>query len=373
MEKKQHTSIEDIVLLNRIFTGGSKAAAGFLLQGMTTQEMLDRIERENWLGKGATLSETRKIFEADREIAACQEMKIRFLPLTSPEYPNMLRHISDPPLLLYMKGSLELRDANSFAIVGSRNATFYGISQARKFASELAASGFTIVSGLALGIDRAAHEGALQTSGGRTVAVLGCGIDRIYPLKNRDLYERIPDKGVILSEYALGAQPLAHHFPSRNRIISGLSLGTLVVEAHTRSGSLITASKALEQGREVFALPGRADQLTSRGAHALIKQGAILADSAEDVLQTIVSGFSLSEEFQPNVGAEPIACGSESLNDMESDDLIRKALLEGSETFEEVLAVTGLNPGRLLSELVMREIKGEIRKNQQGKYSLNPT
>ncbi|MBI2885038.1 MAG: DNA-protecting protein DprA [Candidatus Omnitrophica bacterium] len=201
-------------------------------------------------------------------------------------YPQPLREIHDPPLALYLRGALQEADQAAVAIVGSRHASPYGLMMAERLAVDLAERGITVVSGLARGIDAAAHRGALK-AGGRTLAVLGCGLAQVYPPEHEALAGQVAAAGALLSEYAMGAPPLAEHFPRRNRLISGLALGVVVVEAAGRSGALITADCALEQGREVFAVPGRADALTSEGTHRLLKQGAKLVTNVEDILEEL--------------------------------------------------------------------------------------
>lgn len=210
----------------------------------------------------------------------------RILTIADAEYPQSLLNTIDPPLLLYAKGRIELLNASAFAIVGSRNATAQGKRNAEEFARTLSDSSLCIVSGLAQGIDTAAHLGGLQGTGS-SIAVVGTGLDKVYPASNRNLAHRLADEGLLISEFPLGTPPLASNFPRRNRIISGLSLGCLVVEASVQSGSLITARMALEQGREVFAIPGSIHSPQSRGCHALIKQGAKLVESASDILEEI--------------------------------------------------------------------------------------
>jgi len=210
----------------------------------------------------------------------------RVLTLADAAYPRLLLEIPDPPLLLYAKGRLELLDQPALAIVGSRNASAQGALHARQFAQTLSAAGLTIVSGLALGIDTAAHEGALLTAGGgSTIAVTGTGPDIVYPARNHALAHRIAEHGCILSEYALGTPALPANFPRRNRIISGLARGTLVVEAAAQSGSLITARLAAEQGRDVYAIPGSIQSPLARGCHELIRQGAKLVETPKDILE----------------------------------------------------------------------------------------
>lgn len=209
--------------------------------------------------------------------------------LGDPLYPASLLEAPDPPLLLYAQGRAELLQADAIAIVGSRNPTPQGLANARAFGAALSEAGFSIVSGLALGIDGAAHEGGLQGPGA-TIAVVGTGLDRVYPRRHLDLARRIAHDGLMLSEFALGTPPLNHHFPQRNRLIAGLSKGTLVVEAALQSGSLITARLASEAGREVFAIPGSIHSPQARGCHWLLKQGAKLVDSAQDVFDELRPG-----------------------------------------------------------------------------------
>ena len=202
------------------------------------------------------------------------------------DYPAALRVIPDPPLYLWMRGDIGRADDMAVAIVGTRGPTEYGRGMATKFASDLARRGLTIVSGLARGIDTAAHKGALG-AGGRTLACCGCGLDIVYPRENRALMDEISENGACISEFAPTVHPEPWHFPARNRIISGLSIGTLVVEAAARSGALGTADRSMEQGREVFAIPGNVLKAQSRGPHGLIKQGAALVENIEDMLEIL--------------------------------------------------------------------------------------
>lgn len=207
----------------------------------------------------------------------------RIITMEEPQYPAHLAEIYDPPLVLFTRGELLEQDEHSVAIVGTRKASPYGLRMAEQLARELAARGITIVSGLANGIDAAAHRGAMD-AGGRTIAVLGCGVDIVYPEENADLMYRITRHGCVLSQFPMGTKPSKGLFPYRNRIISGLCLGTCIVEAPPRSGALITARQAAEQGREVFAVPGQVGYENSRGPHALLREGAKLVESAEDIL-----------------------------------------------------------------------------------------
>jgi DNA processing protein len=224
--------------------------------------------------------------QIDKTIEWAQQPDNRVLTLADADYPKSLLDIPDPPLILYVKGRLELLSHPSLAVVGSRNATAQGISNAEKFSEALSQAGLTISSGLALGIDTAAHQGGLRGSGS-TIAVIGTGADIVYPARNRGLAHQIAAEGCIISEYPLGMPAIAANFPRRNRIISGLARGVLVVEAAAQSGSLITARLAGEQGRDVFAIPGSIHSPLSKGCHQLIRQGAKLVESAQDVLEEL--------------------------------------------------------------------------------------
>jgi DNA processing protein len=289
----------------------------------------------------------------------------RILPLGDSAYPQSLLNTEDPPLLLYAMGTPQVWESNGLnaanhaclAVVGSRNPTPQGLANARQFSQALAAGGLTIVSGLALGVDGAAHEGALDGASLdqiATIAVVGTGLDRVYPKQHRVLAHRIAQRGVILSEYALGTPPLAAHFPQRNRIISGLSRGTLVVEAALQSGSLITARIATEQGRDVFAIPGSIHATQSRGCHALIKQGAKLVESAQDVL----------EEFGIDIThAETV---------LSADDTPETALLQalGFEpcSLDALQARTGLDTPALQAQLMALELEGHAARLPGGLF-----
>ncbi|MBT8338998.1 MAG: DNA-protecting protein DprA [Desulfatitalea sp.] len=227
---------------------------------------------------------------ATTEIERAHRQGFEILTLESPVYPDLLKHIPDPPPVLYTYGSLTPL-ACPIAVVGSRRATGYGRNTTQRLCAQLAERGAVVVSGMARGIDTAAHMGALN-GGGRTVAVLGSGLDQVYPAENLKLFHQIADNGCVITEFALDARPEAHHFPMRNRIISGMSLGTVVVEAARKSGSLITARLAAEQNREVFAVPGSVDAANAKGTHDLIKQGAKLVECADDVLEEITPQLS---------------------------------------------------------------------------------
>ena len=236
----------------------------------------------------------------EKYLEMLQQKKIKYLTINDNSYPFILKNIYLPPPVLYYYGKIEeVPFEHSIALVGSRNASYYGLKMSEKIAFELASLGITVVSGMARGVDSMAHVGALK-GGGKTVAVLGNGIDIIYPKENSKLYKEIMENGLVLSEYPPEVQPMPYNFPRRNRIISGLSIGIVVVEATAKSGSLITAKDALEQGREVYALPGNVNNKNSTGTNLLIKDGAKLVTSCKDILDDVFPMFSSKkEELEP--------------------------------------------------------------------------
>lgn len=276
------------------------------------------------------------------------------ITLADPRYPVCLLQTADPPLLLHVQGRQDaLSHPKKLAVVGSRNPTPQGETNARQFARSLAESGLCVVSGLALGVDGAAHTGALE-GGGLTLAVVGTGLDTVYPQRHAALARRIAASGALISEYLLGTPPLAANFPQRNRIIAGLSQGTLVVEAAVRSGSLITARLAAEQGREVFAIPGSIHAPQSRGCHALIRQGAKLVESAQDILEDL----HLSEPSQQN---------HEAALPTDEDGLLR-AMGFDPIGLDALQARTGLDTAALQARLLELELDGQIGRLQGGLF-----
>ncbi len=224
-----------------------------------------------------------EVVDVEAQERAMTQRGVTLLTMEDPKYPLRLAEIYDPPLVLFVHGELREEDQNCVAVVGTRRATPYGLRMAEKFGREMGARGVTVVSGLALGVDAAAHRGAID-AGGRTIAVLGCGVDVVYPPQNADLMQEITKHGCVVSQFPMGMKPSAGHFPYRNRIISGMTMGTLVVEAPLSSGALITARQAAEQGREVFAVPGQVGVTNSQGPHLLIREGAKLVETVEDIL-----------------------------------------------------------------------------------------
>lgn len=286
----------------------------------------------------------------------CREQGIDIMALGRPDYPRLLREVCDPPGVLFVRGEFRGQDSLAVAMVGSRHATQYGLATAERLAASLARAGLTIVSGLARGIDAAAHKGALA-AGGRTVAVLGSGLLNIYPPEHQKLADEVVFSGALVSESLPRAAPVGGVFPQRNRLISGLSLGVIVVEATLKSGSLITARHAMEQGREVFAVPGRVDSRTSHGCHRLIRDGAKLVETVDDVL----------EELGPLVEAVPNSSGQSVHHPAELllNELEQKVLAcigSSPTTIDEVVVTSGLPTARVLSTLSVLEMRRLIRR-----------
>ena len=305
----------------------------------------------------------------ERDLAWLDRSGNHLLHPRSPEWSALFRELDDAPTMLYVRGDCRVFHLPPLAIVGSRNPTRGGIANAYQFARHLGGAGFCIVSGLAQGIDAAAHRGALD-AGAMTIAVLGHGIDRVYPAANHELAHRIAAQGALVSEYPLGSPPRREHFPERNRLISGLSLGTLVVEAAKRSGSLISARLAAEQGREVFALPGSIHNALSRGCHQLIREGAKLVESADDIVSEL---GPLAEHLMQNVIAAtrppPADRGvAPPQRDAEYEKLI-SALGHDPSTVDELASESGLTIGQVSSMLLILELEGEIEALQSGRYA----
>jgi DNA processing protein len=271
------------ILTNRMVSAAGGAQAACEANG----KLLREVEGIGSAKASKLVSALRVAAEGvDAEMERAQTAGATLICPEDPSYPMLLRSIPDPPNVLYVKGAFEDRDLNAIAIVGSRKCTHYGREQAERFGALLGGAGITVISGGARGVDSAAHRGALSHPQGRTIAVLGSGVDVPYPPENEKLFEQIAARGVVLSEFAMGTPPLAENFPRRNRIVSGMSRGVLVIEADERSGALITARQACDDhGRPVFAIPGRIDNSQSAGPHRLIRDGAILTSGIEDILE----------------------------------------------------------------------------------------
>ena len=300
--------------------------------------------------------EKQKVLE--NEVRLIRERGARAIAYFDKDYPENLKEIYDPPVILYVKGELRPEDKYAVSIVGSRRASCYGLQTAQRLGLELAARGITVVSGLARGIDAAGHKGALKAKG-RTIAVLGSGLANVYPPEHKGLSDEIALHGAVVSEFPMACEPYKDNFPRRNRIISGLSMGVVVVEAAKGSGALITTDFALEQGRELFAVPGHAGAATSKGANMLIRQGAKLVESADDVLEELgdaikgrlrstgISGGFSTAYTAPLAGREK---------------LIFEALGEGPVSVDEIIDGTDLPPAEAMDSLTKMELKGIIRR-----------
>jgi len=304
--------------------------------------------------------------DIDAELAQADRLGVWLIHIDDPRYPAPLRALADAPPVLYVKGTLERSDALAVAIVGSRRCSTYGREQAGRFAHLLASAGFTIVSGMARGIDTAAHRGALAASG-RTIAVQGCGLGKIFPAENAELFEQIAQNGACISELPLTYDALAQNFPGRNRIIAGLSLAVLVVEAAAGSGALITAQAAVDNNRDVMAVPGRIDSGFSRGCHRLIRDGARLVEGIEDVMEVLGPvGRTLGEAVIEQARRRGGEC-DEPLFEVARFNLsdVEKAIygvLDGEpKHVEEIIAETGLEAGAVGSALIQLRLKGLVR------------
>ncbi len=307
--------------------------------------------------------------QIDTTLEWCKHPSNQVLTFADANYPSSLLTIADPPPVLYVKGRAELLNRKSIAMVGSRNATLQGIQNARRFAHVLSTAGLTVVSGLALGIDGAAHEGALSeiATEGSTVAVTGTGLDLVYPAKHRELAHQIAVHGCLVSEYPLGTPGIASNFPRRNRIISGLSQGVLVVEAAAQSGSLITARSALEQGRDVFAIPGSIHSPLSKGCHQLIRQGAKLVESAQDILEEIhIQSTTLKEKFSPPHVAVNTAANSVNVSALTNQLL--HAAGHDPVSVDELAARTTMTMAEVQASLLELELEGRIERLASGMY-----
>jgi DNA processing protein len=300
--------------------------------------------------------------EVLQDLEAAKKHNVSIVTLSDENYPAMLTQIPDPPPFLYVRGEI-FADDRAVAVVGARNASQYGLQTANRLARELADCGVTVVSGMARGIDTAAHEGAVSAKG-RTIAVAGCGLSRVYPPENKELFEAIAATGAVISELAMNAPPHASHFPARNRIISGLCVGIVVVEAAARSGSLITARMALDQNREVMAVPGSVTSFKSAGTHSLIKQGAALVENARDVLAHLAGPLlytpQAAEIFSKQVSN---ACKAPSNLNTALTDLQKKVLLALGPypvQMDELCRELALPVGELAAALLEMEIMGLV-------------
>jgi len=312
------------------------------------------------------IASTRNKFDATKELELAQKLGVWIVNLDDERYPLALKQIYDPPPVLYVKGTLTRKDNLAISIVGSRQCSMYGQEQSSRFAYFLSSSGFTVCSGMARGIDTAAHQGALS-AGGRTIAVQGCGLAHIFPPENKKLFQLISESGACISELPLSYEPLSTNFPARNRIIAGLSLGTIVIEAALRSGALLTSDAAINYNREVMAVPGKIDSPLSKGAHQLIKQGAKLIESVEDVMDALgYYGQQLNEHAsiatkQAKEEIEKPLFDMEQLNLNNDEKTILDCLDKEPTHIEQIIAQTSLTAGSVNASLISLRLKSLIK------------
>jgi DNA processing protein len=360
------TSREAYLALNMVDGVGPVRVRALLDRLGTPENILsasrDELMRVDGVGPevAGSVAGWRTQLDLDAELARIEKAGVLVVTRDDAGYPKNLREIYDPPLVLYVKGTLSNRDALAIAIVGSRRTTLYGQEMSRKLAYQLAHVGVPVVSGLARGIDTAAHKGALQAKG-RTVAVIGCGIDIMYPAENKKLADEIVEKGgAVVTEFPFGVKPDRQNFPMRNRIISGWSLGVVVVEANLKSGALITAKQAMEQGREVFAVPGRADSILSRGTNKLIKDGAKLTEDVEDVLsefEYLLPRRSETDAAQPKEtgGIKP------ALALTETEGKVMAHIGNEEVAIDEIIRASGLTSAAVSATLLSLEMKRVVK------------
>jgi DNA processing protein len=321
-------------------------------------------------GVGPKLAEkivsARRELDPEVELERCRQQGVRPIPFDAPDYPEPLKSISDPPALLYVRGTLRPTDSLAIALVGARKATPYGMRIAERLAGSLARVGLTVVSGLARGIDAAAHRGALR-AGGRTIGVLGNGLGSIYPPEHAELAAEVAASGAVVSEQPMEQKPLAGLFPQRNRLIAGLCLGVVVVEAAPRSGSLSSAHHAMEQNREVFAVPGPIDSITSRGCHALIRDGARLVETVDDILEELgplARAVSVSQEPEAPEVRHPAE-----LSLTEHERAVLGHLDDLPRGIDELIARTGLAPSQVMATMAILEMRRLIRRNAGNQFT----
>ncbi len=336
---------------------------------------LDDIAEVENVGRAAAkkIVEGRKKIDLDRQIKLIEKNNVTLIPLDSELYPASLKSIFDPPLVLFVKGEILPQDYFSIAIVGTRLASFYGRTMSERLSGQLAEKGFTIVSGGARGIDTFSHQAALRARG-RTLAVLGCGLDIVYPSENKKLFEQIAERGALISELHLGVRPDKQNFPVRNRIISGLSLGVVVIEAPQKSGALITVTHAAEQGREVFSVPGKADSFVSKGTNQLLREGAKLVENADDIIEELEpilkSKIKELKTSQPESAQKKQILMKPQLSEKEA--LVYNLLSTGPLDLDDIIAKSQLPVSDTLAMLTMLELK-KLVKQSPGKIFAKET
>jgi len=343
---------ERLIVLNMVEDIGSVRTRALLREFESLEKVFssgaDEIGRVKEIGPaiGARVPQAIKEIDLKKEMGLIKKHMVKIITFLDKDYPENLKNIYDPPVVLYVKGKILPEDKLAVAIVGSRLASFYGLQTAEKLGFELASHGITVVSGLARGIDSSAHKGALKAKG-RTLAILGSGLANIYPEEHIKLAEKISESGAVISEFPMRAIPDKGNFPKRNRIISGLSLGVVCVEAAEKSGALITCDCALEQGREVFAVPGKVDSMTSKGTNKLIKQGAKLAQGVEDILEEL----DLKPFFHSSNGI------GNSVKLDKNENLVYTLLSSDPKYIDDICRESGIGLNRIAGILLNLEIK----------------
>ena len=327
-----------------------------ILRGMLRAESIQVLQDFRQQGESSWLGQ-----EVAADLTWLEQNQAQIISLSDPRYPPLLKQLHQPPIILYVQGQVEMLSQIQLAMVGSRRPTISGKENAYQFAKDLAQMGFVITSGLALGVDALCHQGALA-GGGSTIAVMGSGLDHIYPRQHNHLAAEIIEQGVLVSEFPLRVAPQARNFPRRNRIISGLSVGTLVVEAAVKSGSLITAKYALEQNREIFAIPGSINNPMAKGCHSLIRQGAKLIESAQHIVEELELLVT-----QPEQGTLPLFENNIELE--EDEKLIIGCIGSDPTSIDQISARSGKDSGDVASVMLLLELKGLVV-NEDGCYQL---
>jgi len=372
------SSLKYWIWLSSISGVGPVAASRLLEHFGTPEHIYNADNREYKEVEGIKPSDLTRLADknigaANSALTACAAIGCRVITLQDSEYPDRLRNIFDPPIVIYVQGSLpDVDDLPVIAVVGTRDCTPYGVGAAEGISYDLSLSGFVIATGLARGIDTAAARGALR-AGGTVLGVIGSGHDIIYPRENKNLFEEVKCTGAIISEYPPGTPALRNHFPARNRIISGLSLGVAVIEAPKQSGALITAARALEQGRDVFTVPGNVGAISCEGSNALLREGAIPILSANDIISEYEELFpekTEKKEIDNIIGVDYIDLEKIIIDMSEEEKTVAESIGAKTMNADEIITATGLSAQQALSALTMLEINGYVVRTNNGEYKL---
>ena len=366
--------------------GIGAARAKIILEHFGTPERVYNAEGRDFLDvEGIKMDDINELMQKDlsaanKALASCSEIGCRTVTLLDSDYPDRLRNIYDPPLILYVRGSLpDIDEEPVVGVVGTRKCTPYGMKTAENIGYNLSRAGIIVTTGLALGVDSVAARGALR-GGSKVVGVIGSGLDVIYPPDNKHLFDDVANYGAVISEYPPGTPAVKTHFPARNRIISGLSLGVAVIEAPVKSGALITASRALEQGRDVFALPGNVDAVTCEGSNALLREGAIPFVSADDIIDEYIEMYpdkinvkkksEIKNSFDNTTKVDYIDLGNLTEKFEGDEKLIAEAIISNPLHTDEIISISGVPAQRTLTALSLLELDGHIHRNKNGKWEI---